>query len=361
MRVLVTGGAGFIGFHLVRRLLRDGHEVTALDNLNDYYNPALKRARVEAIGTHTAFRFVRMDLTEQEGVLQLFREKPFDLVVNLAAQPGVRHSIDNPFAYTRSNVIGFLSVLEACRHTGVEHLVYASSSSVYGVDSAVPFQTSEPAESPVSLYAATKRSNELMAHAYSHLYGFRATGLRFFTVYGPWGRPDMAYFSFTDQMTRGEPIKVFNEGKLSRDFTYIDDIVESTVRLIETRRSDGSFHVVYNIGRGEPVRLLDLISVLEEEFGVSARKEMVGMQPGDVYTTYADTSELERLIGYKAQVTLEEGIREFAKWYRTYRGELEMGSDHTGALVRGEDEDSKRHCQNSLTATSLRGEEGGST
>jgi UDP-glucuronate 4-epimerase len=319
MRVLVTGGAGFIGFHLVQRLLADGHDVTSLDNLNDYYDPGLKEERVRQVESRASHRFVRMDLQDTDGLLDLFRSSDFEAVVNLAAQPGVRYSINNPFAYVESNVVGFLSVLEACRKYPVQHLVYASSSSVYGTNSAVPFSTNQRADRPISLYAATKRANELMAHSYAELYQIPSTGLRFFTVYGPWGRPDMAYFKFAEQILSGETVQVFNGGKLSRDFTYIDDIIESTTRVIGIPPPDRVPHRVYNIGRGQPVNLLDFIKVLEDALGTPARIEMLPMQPGEMYTTYADTSDLERAVDYVPEVTLSEGIRAFAEWFVQFR------------------------------------------
>ncbi|MFT5144324.1 MAG: UDP-glucuronate 4-epimerase [Rhodothermales bacterium] len=322
--VLVTGGAGFIGYHLVQRLLADGHSVVSVDNLDDYYDPELKRERLRQIedagGWDLRYQFVQMDIADHEALSGLFdRAKP-SVVVNLAAQAGARHSIKDPFSYAHSNLTGFLSVLEACRHHPVKHLVYASSSSVYGTEAAVPYSTRERADQPVSLYAATKRANELMAYTYAKLYGVCATGLRFFTVYGPWGRPDMAYFKFADRMLAGEPIQVFNEGKLSRDFTYVDDVIEGVVRVMgHVPDATGAPHALYNIGRGEPVNLLVFIEMLEEALGVKANKEMVPMQPGDVYTTFADTLDLQLAVQYQPEVSLREGIRRFAEWYLEYR------------------------------------------
>ena len=315
--ILVTGSAGFIGHHLMCRLAADGHCITGVDNLDPYYDPGLKRARLDRQPAHT---FHELDVAHPEALAALFEDTKPEVVVHLAAQAGARHSLKDPFSYAHSNVRGFLSVLEACRHHPVRHLVYASSSSVYGTDSTIPYSTQERADEPVSLYAATKRTGELMAYTYAKLYGIPTTGLRFFTVYGPWGRPDMAYFKFADLMTSGRPIEVFNEGHLSRDFTYVDDVVESVVRLLPHVPEAAVPHALYNIGRGRPVNLLEFIEVLERELGVVALREMRPMQPGDVYTTFADTAPMEAITGYRPQVDLEEGIRRFAAWYREWAG-----------------------------------------
>ena len=311
MKVLVTGAAGFIGFHLVQRLLGRGDEVVGLDNLNAYYPVALKEARLAQIAGGR-FRFVRMDLADREALPALFAAERFDAVVNLAAQAGVRYSVENPWAYVDSNVVGFLNILECCRHYPVRHLVYASSSSVYGGNEKTPFSEEDRVDNPVSLYAATKKSDELMAGCYSHLYDMKITGLRFFTVYGPWGRPDMSPMLFASAILAGKPIKVFNHGDMLRDFTYIDDIVEGVVRVLD--RVPGK-HEIYNIGCSNPVRLMDFISEMERALGREAEKIMLPMQPGDVYQTYADTSKLERELGYKPAVMLREGIGRFVDWY----------------------------------------------
>ena len=311
MKVLVTGAAGFIGFHLVQRLLGRGDEVVGLDNLNAYYPVVLKEARLAQIDSER-FRFVRMDLADREALPALFAAERFDAVVNLAAQAGVRYSVENPWAYVDSNVVGFLNVLECCRHYPVQHLVYASSSSVYGGNEKTPFSEEDRVDDPVSLYAATKKSDELMAGCYSRLYGIPATGLRLFTVYGPWGRPDMSPMLFASAILAGKPIKVFNHGDMLRDFTYVDDIVEGMVRVLDRRPAA---HTVYNIGCSNPVRLMDFISELERALGREAEKILLPMQPGDVYQTYADTSKLERELGYKPRVMLREGIDRFVAWY----------------------------------------------
>ena len=311
MKVLVTGAAGFIGFHLVQRLLGRGDEVVGLDNLNAYYPVVLKEARLAQIDSER-FRFVRMDLADREALPALFAAEHFDAVVNLAAQAGVRYSVENPWAYVDSNVVGFLNILECCRHYPVRHLVYASSSSVYGGNEKTPFSEEDRVDNPVSLYAATKKADELMAGCYCHLYGLKATGLRFFTVYGPWGRPDMSPMLFASAILAGKPIKVFNHGDMLRDFTYIDDIVEGVVRVLD-RVPDR--HEVFNIGCSSPVKLMDFISEMERALGREADKVMLPMQPGDVYQTYADTGKLERELGYKPSVKLREGIRRFVDWY----------------------------------------------
>ena len=344
MKILVTGAAGFIGSRLAYTLAQRGDEVVGLDCINDYYDVRLKIGRLAECGiTRPAdffyddemvqstllpnYRFVRTDLTHREAMERLFEEERFDKVVNLAAQAGVRYSITNPYAYLDSNLVGFMNVLECCRHYGVQYLVYASSSSVYGMNSKVPFSEDDKVDTPVSLYAATKKANELMAHAYSKLYGLPTTGLRFFTVYGPWGRPDMAPMLFAKAISAGEPIKVFNHGDLSRDFTYIDDIVNGTMQVIdrppvaETCANSVPWRV-YNIGCSQPVKLMDFISEIEQALGVEAQKEFLPMQPGDVYQTYADTTHLEQDMDYKPCVTLHEGIGKFIEWYTSDKNPL---------------------------------------
>lgn len=347
-RVLVTGAAGFIGANLVLRLLQDNEvsRVVGIDNLNDYYDPAIKDWRLSGIRTaaeqdESRWKFVRGDIADAQTVKELFAEEKPELVVNLAAQAGVRYSITNPDAYIQSNLIGFYNILEACRHSydsgeGVQHLVYASSSSVYGTNRKVPFSTEDKVDDPVSLYAATKKSNELMAHAYAKLYNIPSTGLRFFTVYGPAGRPDMAYFGFTDKLRAGKTIQIFNYGNCSRDFTYVDDIVEGIVRVMQgaPEKKNGKDglplppYAVYNIGGGRPVSLLDFVTILQEElvragvlpkdYDFEAHKKLVPMQPGDVPVTYADTEALERDFGYRPEIDLRTGLRSFAKWYRAF-------------------------------------------
>lgn len=313
MKILITGAAGFIGFSLARRLLDRGDSVVGIDNMNDYYPPVLKRARLGQL-RGSAFRFIEMDIADRKALPELFASEHFDCVVNLAAQAGVRYSIENPWAYVDSNLVGFANVLECCRHYPAGHLVYASSSSVYGGNEKVPFSEDDRVDDPVSLYAATKKSGELMASCYCRLYGISATGLRFFTVYGPWGRPDMSPSLFAAAIFGGKPIKVFNHGDMLRDFTYIDDIVEGVVRVI-----DGAprCHEIYNIGCGHPVRLMDFIGEIESAAGRRAEKIMLPMQPGDVYRTYADTSKLERDFGYRPEVALHEGVARFIEWYRS--------------------------------------------
>ncbi|MCR4859133.1 MAG: NAD-dependent epimerase [Bacteroidales bacterium] len=318
MKILVTGAAGFIGFHLCRRLLGRGDEVVGIDNLNDYYPVVLKRARLAEIDS-PSFRFREMDIADREALPALFASESFDAVVNLAAQAGVRYSIENPWAYVDSNLVGFANILECCRHFPVRHLVYASSSSVYGGNEKTPFSEEDKVDNPVSLYAATKKANELMASCYCKLYGMKATGLRFFTVYGPWGRPDMSPMLFANAISSGKPIKVFNHGDMMRDFTYIDDIIEGVVRVLDKAPV---MHEVYNIGCSNPVRLMDFISEIENALGRPAEKIMLPMQPGDVYQTYADTSKLEREMGYKPGVTLHEGIAHFIDWYRSDKNPL---------------------------------------
>ncbi len=332
MKVLITGAAGFIGAHVARLLLDRGDEVVGLDNLNDYYDVSLKEARLARLQGDERFRFVRLDLADRAGIEQLFAAERFDRVVNLAAQAGVRYSLENPHAYVDSNIVGFLHILEGCRHHGVEHLVYASSSSVYGANETMPFSVHDNVDHPLSLYAASKKANELMAHTYSHLYGLPSTGLRFFTVYGPWGRPDMALFLFTRKLLAGEPIDVFNHGHHKRDFTYIDDIAEGVVRALDhppagnpqwsgvdpdpgTSRAPWR---VFNIGNSRPVELLTYIETLERALGVKAQMNLLPLQPGDVPDTWADTAALEAETGYAPSTPVEEGVERFVAWYRDY-------------------------------------------
>ncbi|PVM81217.1 NAD-dependent epimerase/dehydratase family protein [Caulobacter radicis] len=319
--VIVTGAAGFIGMHVVERLLDRGETVIGVDVFNTYYDPALKAARAARLEGRPGFEMIRMDIAEHEALLALVTSSGARRIVHLAAQAGVRYSIDNPFAYERSNLAGHLSVLEACRHGGVEALVYASSSSVYGERplAGEGFKETDPAEAPVSLYAATKRSCELLSQSYASLYGFPQAGLRFFTVYGPWGRPDMAYFSFTQKILRGEPIEVYGEGRMARDFTYIDDIVDGIVGVLDNPPPRGG-HEVYNIGDSNPVGLMDMIAALEAAIGRQAEKVFLPMQPGDVPATYADVSKLHVLTGYKPKVGVEEGLQRFAAWYADFYG-----------------------------------------
>ena len=332
--VLVTGAAGFIGFHLARRLLDEGRAVVGLDNLNDYYDVSLKEARLGALRTHPDFRFARLDLEDAEGLAALVgRERPA-VIAHLAAQAGVRYSLQNPRAYVDSNLVGFLNILEACRRHGVAHLVYASTSSVYGANTKMPFSVDDRVDHPVSLYAATKKANELMAHTYSHLYGLPTTGLRFFTVYGPWGRPDMALFLFTKAILENRPIDVFAGGELERDFTYIDDIVEGVRRVMDrvpasdpdwraddpNPASSSAPYRLYNIGNNTPVKVLRLIEILEEALGRKAEKRFLPMQPGDVVATWADVDALRRDVGFEPRTPIEGGVRRFVNWYRDYYG-----------------------------------------
>lgn len=322
MKVLVTGAAGFIGSKLMSLLALRGDEVVGIDNLNDYYDVRLKRGRIAEFCTGERMTFLEMDIADKEKLDALFDAEDFDAVVNLAAQAGVRYSITNPYAYLRSNLTGFLNILEACRFHSVRHLVFASSSSVYGLNSKVPYSEDDKSDTPVSLYAASKKSNELMAHAYSKLYGIACTGLRYFTVYGPWGRPDMAPMLFADAISKGEAVKVFNGGDMIRDFTYIDDIVEGTIHTLDHVPDSASCpgqvpFKVYNIGCSHPVRLMDFISELEAALGRTAEKLYLPMQPGDVYQTNADTTHLEEEVGYKPHVTLHEGISSFIAWYKS--------------------------------------------
>jgi UDP-glucuronate 4-epimerase len=347
MNILITGTAGFIGFHLARRLLERGDTVTGVDNINDYYDVSLKYGRLRELGIeaeHAApgedlksakydhHRFIRINIEDKPGLTRVFEEYAVDVVCNLAAQAGVRYSLKNPDAYMASNVMGFFNILECCRHNKVRHMVFASSSSVYGLNTHMPFRTSDNVDHPVSLYAASKKSNELMAHAYSHLYNIPTTGLRFFTVYGPWGRPDMAYFLFTRAILAGKPIDIYHQGQLHRDFTYIDDIIEGLVRVIDsTPRSSPKWdpmhpdparssapYRIYNIGNNTSVRLMDFIEILEKSLGKEAKKNFLPMQPGDVYATYADVDDLIEDFGYKPSTPLEQGIESFVKWYRGY-------------------------------------------
>lgn len=333
MKLLVTGSAGFIGYHLVKQLLHRNQDIDiiGIDNLNDYYEVNLKKNRLAALEDERHFEFLKKDISDKEALFSLFAKEKFDVVINLAAQAGVRYSLENPQAYIDSNVTGFFNILEACRKFPVKHLLYASSSSVYGGNKKIPFSTEDNVDHPVSLYAATKKSNELMAHSYSHLFGIPTTGLRFFTVYGPWGRPDMAYFSFTKNIIEGNTIKIFNNGKMKRDFTYIDDIVEGIARLIdnppttdpdwtEENGSSSSWapYKIYNIGNNHPIELMRFVNILEEKIGKEAAKEFHAMQPGDVIQTYADVSDLEKKIGFKPTTSLEEGLGQFVDWYRDY-------------------------------------------
>jgi len=331
-KILVTGSAGFIGFHLCRRLLSEGKTVVGLDNLNDYYDVNLKHARLEILKKQDRFSFFKGDLSEAEEMASLFKGERFDVAVNLAAQAGVRYSISHPHSYVNANLVGFLNILEGCRHNGVKHLVYASSSSVYGANTVMPFSVHHNVDHPVSLYAATKKANELMAHTYSHLYGLPTTGLRFFTVYGPWGRPDMALFLFTKAILEDKPIDVFNHGNMQRDFTYIDDIVEGVVRVMKNvpepdptwsssvpdpAKSSAPYRI-YNIGNHKSVKLMYFIEVLEKELGKEARKNFLDIQPGDVPATYADIDDLKSDVGFWPDTSIEEGIHAFVDWYKMY-------------------------------------------
>ncbi len=346
-KILVTGTAGFIGFHLAKRLLDRGDEVVGLDSINDYYDPRLKHGRLVETGIapdslsyatlaqssrHPSYSFIQLNLEDREHLFKLFSKHQFDSVCNLAAQAGVRYSLTNPYAYTESNITGFINILEACRHHNVKHLAYASSSSVYGLNEEMPFSTHHNVDHPVSLYAVSKKSNELMAHTYSHLYGIPTTGLRFFTVYGPWGRPDMALFIFTKAILEGKPIDVYNNGNMQRDFTYIDDIIEGVVRVIDNppqgnpdwtgkKPDPGSScapYKIYNIGNNNPVKLMDFISAIEETLGKQAAKNLLPIQPGDVPATWADVDDLMADMGYKPNTPIKKGIEQFIAWYRTF-------------------------------------------
>ena len=349
MKILVTGTAGFIGYHLARRLLERGDEVVGIDNINDYYDIRVKHGRLQETGIdaetleygrmqessrYPGYRFARLNLEDREGIESLFAREKFETVVNLAAQAGVRYSISNPHAYVESNIVGFVNILEACRHNGVGHLTYASSSSVYGLNETMPFSVHHNVDHPISLYAASKKSNELMAHTYSHLYGLPTTGLRFFTVYGPWGRPDMALFLFTKAILEDRPIDVYNYGEMQRDFTYIDDIVEGLVRVVDhppegnpdwsgeypDPGSSRAPYKIYNIGNNAPVKLMDFITAIEKAVGKEAKKNMLPMQPGDVPATYADVSDLIEDLGYKPATPIQEGVDRFVQWYREFYG-----------------------------------------
>lgn len=328
--ILVTGAAGFIGFHVARRLAEAGSRVLGLDNLNAYYDPDLKRARIAELRKHASFRFEKCDLADRKAVADLFAAERFPSVVHLAAQAGVAHSLVDPHPYIDSNVLGFLNLLEGCRHNGCRHLVYASSSSVYGANTRMPLRVSDSVDHPVSLYAATKRSNELMAHVYSHLFKLPATGLRFFTVYGPWGRPDMAYWLFTEAILAGRPIKLFNHGRIRRDFTYIDDVVEAVVRLIPLVPAEAAAGPhgpatsaapwrIFNIGNSRPIEVTDLVSIIENALGRKATREMSPMRPGDVLETCADCSELEQAVGFRPSVAIGTGMQRFVEWFLQYQ------------------------------------------
>ena len=331
MKYLVTGAAGFIGFHVSKRLLDAGHQVVGIDNLNDYYDVNLKQARLDLL-VHPSFHFHKIDLADREGMDSLFASEHFERVIHLAAQAGVRYSLENPHAYADSNLTGFLNILEGCRHNKIQHLLYASSSSVYGLNRKMPFSTDDSVDHPISFYAATKKANELMAHTYSHLYGIPTTGLRFFTVYGPWGRPDMALFKFTKAILEGNSIDVYNYGKMKRDFTYIDDIAEAIMRLqniipqttpewtVETGTPATSVapYKVYNIGNSAPVELMDYINALEESLGIVATKNMLPLQSGDLLDTSADTKALYDIIGFKPETTVKDGVNSFVSWYRDF-------------------------------------------
>jgi len=319
--VLVTGAAGFIGFHVSQALLERDCVVIGYDNCNDYYDVSLKEGRLGVLSAYPEFIFIKGDLADKEALDSVFTTYAPTIVLHLGAQAGVRYSIDNPYAYLQSNLVGFLNILEACRNFKTEHLVYASSSSVYGMNEKVPFSTSDNVDSPVSLYAATKKSNELMAHCYTHLYGFPSTGLRFFTVYGPWGRPDMAYFSFTNRIVKGEPIKIFNNGDMWRDFTYIDDVVAGILNILPNPpvpNEHGDRYKLYNIGNNKPEQIMDYFAALEKALGVTAKKEFLPMQPGDVYQTYADVDDLMRDFDFKPSTPIDVGLQKFVDWYRTY-------------------------------------------
>ncbi|MGI0479640.1 NAD-dependent epimerase [Geminocystis sp. CENA526] len=330
--ILVTGSAGFVGFHLCQRLLSRGDRIIGIDNINSYYDVSLKEGRLNLLKNEDNFTFYKLDLSDRTGIEKLFQEHQFDVVVNLAAQAGVRYSLENPHAYIDSNLVGFTNILECCRHNQVKHLVFASSSSVYGSNTKIPFSTHDNVDHPVSLYAATKKANELMAHTYSHLYKLPCTGLRFFTVYGPWGRPDMAYFLFTKAILEKRPINVFNFGKMQRDFTYIDDIIEGVTRVIDRipepnphwsgQNPDPSTsnapYKIYNIGNNQPVELIKFIETLEDCLGIKAEKNFLPMQPGDVPQTYADVNDLVQDVGFKPNTSIELGIQRFVEWYRSY-------------------------------------------
>ncbi|MDO6719976.1 NAD-dependent epimerase [Psychrosphaera sp. 1_MG-2023] len=332
MKYLVTGAAGFIGFYVSKVLTSQGHDVVGIDNINDYYDVNLKYSRLTELEPVTKFRFVKVDLADRTGIANLFETEKFDRVIHLAAQAGVRYSLDNPFAYADSNLIGHLTILEGCRNNNVKHLVYASSSSVYGLNTKMPFNCDDAVDHPISLYAATKKSNELMSHSYSHLYGIPTSGLRFFTVYGPWGRPDMALFKFTKKIFDGDQIDIYNNGELARDFTYIDDIVEGVVRVADcvpeanskwnaelgSPKNSSAPYQIFNIGNGQPVALLDFVDALEKSIGIKANRNMMPMQPGDVYKTWADTDDLFKAVNYQPKVDIKHGVQQFVDWYRAF-------------------------------------------
>lgn len=332
MKFLVTGAVGFIGYHVAKSLCAAGNTVIGIDNINSYYDVSLKKARLEKLKSAPNFSFIKMDVSDTKSVLTLFATEQFDRVIHLAAQAGVRYSLEEPLAYAESNLLGHLNILEGCRHSHIGHLVYASSSSVYGLNTKTPFSTSDSVDHPVSLYAATKKANELMTHSYSHLYNIPATGLRFFTVYGPWGRPDMALFKFTQKILNNESIDIYNNGNLSRDFTYIDDIVEGIVRLIDiipkrndqwtsesgTPASSSAPYSIYNIGNGSPVQLMNFVTALEKALGMEAKKNFLPMQPGDVYQTWADTKDMFKVTGYQPKMNVDEGVARFVEWYREF-------------------------------------------
>lgn len=328
MKFLVTGAAGFIGVNVCKRLLEAGHDVVGLDSLNAYYLPALKQHRLAQLLPYENFRFVKLDLADREGMAQLFAEEQFQRVIHLAAQAGVRYSLEAPFEYVDSNLVGMMTILEGCRQNKVAHLVYASSSSVYGMNAKIPFSESDTVDHPVSLYAATKKANELMAHSYSHLYNIPTTGLRFFTVYGPGGRPDMAPWLFTEAILNDKPIKVFNHGKMMRDFTYIDDIVEGVIRIqdvppqAQQSQDTTAPYAIYNIGNNQPIQLSEFIEAIESACGKTAEKIYMDMQPGDVPKTYADTAQLEAMVGYKPATSIQDGMVKFVEWYKAFQEEL---------------------------------------
>ncbi|MEA9389291.1 NAD-dependent epimerase [Acerihabitans sp. TG2] len=332
MNILVTGVAGFIGFHVANKLLKLGHNVIGIDNLNDYYDKRLKISRLKLLACYQCFSFKKIDLSDNKEINEIFTNSKFEIVIHLGAQAGVRYSLDNPLAYADSNLIGHLNILEGCRNFKIKHLLFASSSSVYGLNKKIPFSTDDPVDHPISFYAATKKANELMSHTYSHLYGIPTTGLRFFTVYGPWGRPDMALFKFTKSILEGKTIDIYNNGNLSRDFTYIDDIIESIIRLIDiVPRPDEQWSVesgspatssapykIFNVGNGSPVKLLDFVEAIEIVLGIKAIKKFLPMQPGDVFNTCADTDDLYEKINYRPNTTIQTGVLKFVSWYRDY-------------------------------------------
>jgi UDP-glucuronate 4-epimerase len=332
MKYLVTGAAGFIGYHVVKKLCQQGHQVVGIDNINDYYDVTLKQARLAELASLTTFDFIQLDIADRQAIADLFASQRFDRVIHLAAQAGVRYSIDNPMAYADANIIGHLAILEGCRRNQVQHLVYASSSSVYGLNNKVPFSTADSVDHPISLYAATKKSNELMSHTYSHLYDLPTTGLRFFTVYGPWGRPDMALFKFTKAIIEGNTIDIYNHGDMYRDFTYIDDIVEGIIKIKDvipaknmpcqttslSPSTSSAPYRVFNIGHGKPVKLMAFIQSLENALGISAMKNFMPMQDGDVYQTFADVDDLFSAINYKPKTSVAEGVSNFVTWYRQF-------------------------------------------